>query len=457
MSTRGFRLFVTGVLGVLLSGAGLAADPVGDAFALARKGEFVAAAERLEPLADSSGPAAYYAGWMRARAGQWRDAVEHWVAIDDPKWRGKARTAAVALIEERALASYRARRYSDALDVLELAPELEVSAQAEALAGLSLLRLGRRTEARGRLASILPRLPEGTLRRDVEKILDQTSVASATEGWLGVGGGYNSNLFGDGASEEAVSAPFSDIDLLVRRVWAGRYYVVLGGRWQEYIGLTDDRYIETTMGAGVRYATGQYGLDVQFGAHYQNLGNDADAFSPVARATLERRLGASVLRLDYQVSRPLTAIDEFQTLNSEQHEVTLGLAPLEPGWLAGAELIFRREGGGDIEEGLLQLPIEHVALGARADVLAPLGARITLSLAAGVEHRIYDQKAFPGIEERRDWIYSLGGTVRHALGADLALALSVQSELNRSTLGANDVDDKNSITHVISAGLEWRL
>jgi tetratricopeptide (TPR) repeat protein len=427
-----------------------------------------------------SPPARLYAARAHRKTGEHASAVRELNLLQDMRLPPEM-TAALhseidllqAVLLEAGIDLYRSQRYREALQKFSLALEMAANAEIELMKGLALLRLDQPDQAKQAFDSVL----EGThpsegastrLREDSQHFLRQIEKGdrrTVRPYWLfmDLAGGYDSNLFGGSDQGSSLSKPLVSADLgagyrntaLDPLLLQVSYYF----SWDEVISEPSLRFIQNSIYGHVTWDHNGWLLEIRPGFRHQILGTDSFLAKPGIGAVVQKRISSHRIGARYDYTRNLSPSLTFNYLEGNIHIGSVYWRYERPRWLTEVSAMVFQEGIGDLvlstEEPLELLPLAQISVGPRLYLSWSFTRLWSLQAITSYLFRDYENSAQPGNESRRDQQWNLNLRLSRRIYSRLGAFVSSIVTVNRSTLGAGSVRDRNYTQFIISGGLSW--
>ena len=377
-----------------------------------------------------------------------------------------------AVLLEGGIDLYRAQRYTEALRELSLALEMGPDAEIELMKGLTLLRLNEPDKAKKAFDSVLEGTPpsdaSARLREDSQHFLRQIEEGDWSTGrpywvFLDLAAGYDSNIFGGSEDVSSLSEPLISADLgagyRIKALDPVLLQISYYFSWDEVINESSLRFLQNSIYGQMTWAHRDWLLEIRPGYRHQILGTESFLSKPGIGALVQKRLSRHRIGARYDYTRNLSPSLTFNYLEGDIHTGSIYWRYERPRWLTEVSALVFREGIGDLvlstEEPLEVLPVAQVSVGPRLHLSWSLARRWSLQANTSYLYRDYDNPTQPDNETRRDQQWNLNLRLSRRIHSGLGVFVSSLVTVNRSTLGAGSVRDRNYTQFIISGGLSW--
>lgn len=371
---------------------------------------------------------------------------------------------------------YKAGQYADALKLFEQAEilshrissnkkgtkeEATLLAQIAMIKGISLMKLGRPTDAEKEFKAVLALEPvEPELMENARHLLNQTvadgSTAAPSRPWWAFGefsAGYNSNVFGDGASESkiagATAQALAGVGYRFFQSGAVRARIGYSFSWDEVLGVPLARIHRHAIRGGVSRRSGAWEVAVEPSAQFEFLDSGPFVTRAGLRFRTEWRRRRHELGFSYDLTGVLPGNSQYEYLRGMNHAARVNWTVLRASWSLTTSVSALNEAASPLVLSTGELPIGNRSIG--PEILLSWAPAPRWQLEAGLGYWI---KVF---ERRDDRMTTSSLRLTRKLHSGVSVHVTSGLTLNDSTLGAGSVDDKVFRQWVSSAGMLFDL
>lgn len=367
--------------------------------------------------------------------------------------------------EEKALEAYQSGNFTKAREILKGIPEKSLSEHGKVLLMLTLTRLNQRNEFNRLKRSFFkdPRISKENKQiiRELEREFPESpSQRRALNLSLDVSAGRNSNVYADGNSVEALKAAEYRAFIAAGYLWLLSGFNNLRTTYS-FFGNTFSTAPELnayTHSLRTSYFFSDNKFTLEIGPYFQ-LQNWAGTF-------VSNRIGSSMLLSRTFTSSEIGFLADYSKRNSTEDEFSY----LE-GSLASTRLyishwaqkwyfeVFASIGKDDTQDIVYsdggRLPLSHNFYGPGGRFIYRMHESLHFSGQGSYLFRDYDSKAIPGPQARNDQEASMALRLTYYFAPGLSAYLLYENLDNQSTLGPQDVRDKNYRVQTQFIGLAW--
>lgn len=364
--------------------------------------------------------------------------------------------------------AYEKENYAQALEKAKEAMKKEASEEAYLLRAMAELQLGMEREAERTLLYIQNKGKDADIKREAAGLLEDLRMGL----WKHPGnffasidfaGGYNSNIFTNGKSEDASSSTitrtFINTGYTFSREKSFSSLLAYQFFWEEVFKDSDERSMSHSLLFPLGTERGTWFFQGIPKVSYLMLGSDPYVAKGGASGKIQKRLASTqYLSLGLEGEYTHALEDSYSYLEGSYYEASLGYqnffdrSDIEVILTVSKENIGSQDyaGGG-------MLPLSNMNYGLSMAYHTKFSGRFNFELGISYFFKKFDSETLPDNIIREDKTLNVWSRLSYLQNAKLSYYFAPSYTYNQSNLGAMNLADKNYNQWVALLGVEWKV
>ncbi len=376
------------------------------------------------------------------------------------------RKIAAATLISSGYEKYAQGDYRQAAKDFKLALQFDPSTDTSLMLGLSYLKLGYPQTAQSVLSEASVSQTDPVQRKSLEDLVFQIKegIWKVERNWnleLEFSIGYNSNPSLDDELQDNSASTQMGIQIgasyLLHKSSSHQLKLATAAGIEGYTELSDDTFYRFSFVVPFYYFPQSWIFELSPGFERQYL-----AGTPyVDRATLGGgalyRLGAWSTGIRGTLSRNFASEGDYLYLRGAIQGLRLFVQWQMADWFIRSALNYKYENTGDLVDETSLVPGAYSGYSLEFDVHKQVSEILILNVRWVESFKYFFARYLPGDLVRRDNQTHLQLEARLRLNPEWETYANVMATINRSTLGANTLDNKNYSQWALSGGFRWQL